>query len=241
MLQKNDSQSLSNDAAHDEKIKLEHIITADGSSTFQLVGMQEQYHSVNGAIQESSLVYIRNGYQYIKENNIKILEVGFGTGLNCLLTLAAHANSNNTNTIQYTALEPYPINNHLIQKLNYVQLIQLTEIEKVFYLMHAEPSFTNQIIAPNFSLSKSISPVDDYIDIAASFDLIYFDAFGPAIQPALWTKIVFEKMYALLKKGGILVTYCAKGEVKRHLKAVGFSLESLPGPPGKREITRAIK
>lgn len=219
----------------------EHIITADGSSTILLSGLNEQYHSVNGAIQESTIVYIENGLNYYKKNAVNILEVGFGTGLNCLLTIVANTSGLSVKTINYTALEPFPVNKNLLQQLNYVALLSATNVKQAFDDMHALPSFQNKEIAAHFYLNKSLSSIQDFASANEHFDMIYFDAFGPAVQPEMWTKPIFDKLYSMLKSGGILLTYCAKGEVKRTLKAAGFKIESLPGPPGKREITRATK
>jgi len=221
--------------------KPEHFVTADGSSTLMLSGLNEQYHSVNGAIQESSLVYIQNGFHYIKNQNVKILEIGFGTGLNCLLTYTANAQSKLIKTIEYNALEPFPIASDLVDKLNYISILKGNNNESFFKETHGLAFNEKQLIQPNFYFRKILQSVQEFNDTASTYDLIYFDAFGPAIQPEMWTQEVFDKMYTLLKYEGILVTYCAKGEVKRTLKAAGFKVENLPGPPGKREVTRALK
>lgn len=219
----------------------EHFITADGSSTLVLTGLNEQYHSVNGAIQESALVYIQNGLQYKRGVDLKILEVGFGTGLNCLLTYANHEAQTIKSNIDYIALEPFPVHLSLIQKLNYTNIIEGKHTDKIFELMHAPDGYKKVVIADHFFLTKHLTTVQEFNDFAASYDLIYFDAFGPDTQPEMWTVEIFQKMYDLLKTDGILVTYCAKGQVKRVMKSVGFKVENLPGPPGKREITRALK
>jgi tRNA U34 5-methylaminomethyl-2-thiouridine-forming methyltransferase MnmC len=221
--------------------QLTHFLTADGSSSLKLNDLDEQYHSVNGAIQESSIVYIQNGLLHIKSKNIKLLEVGFGTGLNCLLSFHSNLLNKNPSFIEYTAIEPFPIPNELIEKLNYPKMLGTEIMPAVFKKMHLSKEDEKNIITPHFSLTRSRSTVQTYQRKEASFDLIYFDAFGPNIQPEMWTVEIFKKMYALLKEDGILVTYCAKGEVKRILKSVGFKVENLPGPPGKREVTRAVK
>jgi tRNA U34 5-methylaminomethyl-2-thiouridine-forming methyltransferase MnmC len=222
-------------------IQPEHFITADGSSTLILPGLNEQYHSLHGAWQESNIVYIQNGLHHQKNIDLKILEVGFGTGLNCLLTYVSQLAFANDKTIDYIAIEPFPISINLIAKLNYVKLIDAQNTEKVFELMHSQVCCQKKNISTHFFLSKCLTTLQDFNDKVSSYDLIYFDAFGPAIQPEMWTLEIFQKMYDLLKPDGILVTYCAKGHVKRMLKSVGFRVENLPGPPGKREVTRALK
>lgn len=221
--------------------QLTHFLTADGSSSLKLNGLDEQYHSVNGAMQESSIVYIQNGLHHLKSKNINVLEVGFGTGLNCLLSFHSNLLNQIPSFIEYTALEPFPIQNELIEKLNYPKMLGMEVMPAIFKKMHLSKEDEKNIITPHFSFTLSKSTVQTYQGKEASYDLIYFDAFGPNIQPEMWTIEIFRKMYALLKEDGILVTYCAKGEVKRMLKSVGFKVENLPGPPGKREVTRAVK
>ncbi len=221
--------------------RAEHFITADGSSTLILPGLNEQYHSVHGAIQESNVVYIQHGLNFLKRSPIKILEIGFGTGLNCLLTYAAALELNSGIRVDYTAIEPFPLPFDLLEKLNYKDVIDSKNITEIFRQIHATTTEKKVLIADHFSFTLIKSTVQKYQSAASDYDLIYFDAFGPDTQPEMWTMDVFEKMYSMLKADGILVTYCAKGAVKRVLKSVGFKVENLPGPPGKREITRALK
>lgn len=223
------------------QFQLSHIITADGSSTLILNGLNEQYHSINGALQESTVVYIQNGLNYFTNKNLKILEIGFGTGLNCLLSYAANAEKKLPKTIDYTALEPFPINIDLLNQLNYDTLIETKFAAEFFKEIHQFATLEKKEIQPHFFLTKSLLSIQQFNTEEALFDLIYFDAFSPSIQPEMWTLDIFIKLFSLLKKGGILVTYCAKGEVKRTLKTAGFKIENLAGPPGKREVTRAIK
>lgn len=221
--------------------KLEHIITADGSSSLALSGHNEQYHSVHGAVQESKIVYLNNGFNYFNKQDITILEIGFGTGLNCLLTFIENEKLIDPKNIHYTALEPYPIAPEIIQQLNYSQLFSNVKTAQFYHQIHQTLNDELITINTHFEFIKKNTPIQEYEGIYQQFDLVYFDAFGPAIQPEMWTKTIFEKIFAITKQGGILVTYCAKGEVKRNLKAAGFSVEGLPGPPGKREVTRAFK
>ena len=218
----------------------EIAVTADGSTTLQLKELNEQYHSLNGAIQESSLVYIQHGLRHFNKNKLNILEIGFGTGLNCLLTYASNSAYAISKTIHYTALEPFPVAPELLEQLNYTALIQPL-CDKQFKAIHLYDEIKNHSIDPTFLLTKSRQTVQDVELQTSTIDLIYFDAFAPAIQPEMWTAAVFNKLYSILNPGGILVTYCAKGEVKRNLRSAGFTVESLPGPPGKREVTRACK
>jgi tRNA U34 5-methylaminomethyl-2-thiouridine-forming methyltransferase MnmC len=222
-------------------IAREHVLTADGSSTLKLSLMNEQFHSMHGAIQESELVYIKNGLDYCTQEDIKILEIGFGTGLNCLLTFTKNESVERPKNIDYTGIEPFPIDKMLLNQLNYKQLINTNSDSDVFKEIHTNINCQQVTISKYFTLNRSTHKIQEFIGNNHHFDVIYFDAFGPSIQPDMWTISIFDQMYKLLKTGGILVTYCAKGEVKRNLKAVGFNIENLPGPPGKREITRAIK
>lgn len=220
---------------------LQIIQTKDGSNTIYLPLLNEQYHSINGAVEESNLVYIQNGLKHVQLTNIKILEIGFGTGLNCLLSYNAMLNAENIESIDYHALEPFPIEKSIIQQLNYHQLLSTFDVPNFLEQIHASAEIHEKKLAVNFNFNKFLSSVQDYHEKDNSFDLIYFDAFGPAVQAEMWSLAIFNKMHSLLKPNGILVTYCAKGEVKRNLKSVGFMVENLPGPPGKREVTRALK
>lgn len=227
--------------------------TADGSDTILIPGLEEHYHSVHGAIQEAMHVFINAGLKAISEhlNPVNILEVGLGTGLNCFLTFLENQFLQNRGEgevmrdgrcIHYTAIEAYPLDNELIFKLNYLERLNESKSADIFTAFHHSPWNQNNKITEQFELTKLSIKLADYIPVpGAVFDLIYFDAFGPKVQPEMWTKEAFEKIYSALKPGGILVTYCAKGEVKRTLKSLGFKVETLPGPPGKREMTRGIK
>lgn len=215
------------------------IKTGDGSHSLYLEDLDENYHSVHGAIQESSHVFIEAGLNYFsKAQNINILEIGFGTGLNTFLTLLA--NSNCSRDVNYHSIEKNPLDVEIIQKLNYSSLLCSDGKNELFENLHSARwdevvSFENK-----FFLKKITGEVQSH-QFNSKFDLVYFDAFGPRVQPEMWTTEIFEKIYKAMNTNGILVTYCAKGEVKRTLKNVGFTIESLKGPHGKREMTRAIK
>ena len=214
-------------------------ITADGSHTLYVKDLNETYHSINGAIQESKHIFINAGFNYLKKPQLKILEVGFGTGLNAFLTLLECIKTKTK--IDYTTIETFPLANKIIEQLNYTtELKSILKETKLFHLLHQVAWERYQKITSNFQLNKIKVELNNYQTIE-QFDLVYFYAFAPQVQPDMWTKSIFEKVYDLMSEGGILVTYCAKGSVKRTLIEVGFNIENLPGPPGKREITRARK
>ena len=214
------------------------ITTEDGSSSIFVPELQEHYHSIHGAIQEAKHVFIKNGLSLFKNTEVAILEIGFGTGLNCFITFL-EAKKNNLK-IHYKGIEAYPINFEESKSLNYIQQLQAEKNESVFAEMHTIPWGINTALSPEFTLTKSNQFFTDIKDVN-EFDLIYFDAFGAQVQPELWTETIFLKMYNALKNNGILVTYSAKGSVRRALISVGFRVEKLPGPPGKREMLRAKK
>ena len=216
-------------------------ITNDGSSTLFLPHLNEHYHSIHGAIQESVHVFIKNGIQKIPSNisQVNILEIGFGTGLNALLTLD-YSNKNNLK-VNYHTIEPYPIQDEKIwSSLNYCKLLN-NKLNDHFKILHKSSWNHEKLITSLFSFYKYNSTVESSFLKMDFYDVIYFDAFSPRSQPELWDESVLEKMYLVLKKNGFLVTYCSKGIVKRKLKKIGFVIDSLPGPPGKREMTFAKK
>jgi tRNA U34 5-methylaminomethyl-2-thiouridine-forming methyltransferase MnmC len=220
-------------------LKKEVIITSDGSHTLFVPKLNETYHSMHGAIQESAHVFIKEGFEFISsKNTISILEVGFGTGLNALMTLLAASYSKRK--VKFTSLEAYPLEWEIVSQLNYLSQNLAVVDSAIFAKMHHCSWGLDFQINSFFSLKKLKLKLQEAI-FEGEFDLIYFDAFAPLIQPELWTEKIFESMFKSLSLGGVLVTYCAKGSVKRTMKAVGFHLQSIPGPPGKREMTRAIK
>ena len=213
-------------------------ITGDGSHTLYLPDYSEHYHSVHGAIQESQHVFIKNGLQYATTlfPDINILEIGFGTGLNALLTYS-YSFRHKIN-IQYTSLEPFPLDKKILKALNYHEILGF-KTEQYNLICNCEWEKAIAFEA-NFSLFKTKSKVEDF-STNQKYSIIYFDAFAPRVQPELWTVAIFQKLYHYLAESGILVTYCAKGQVKRNLRQAGFFVETLQGPPGKREMIRAIK
>ena len=216
------------------------ITTEDGSHTLFNEELNEHYHSTHGAINESKHIFIDAGYKALNPKHAyNILEIGYGTGLNALLTLKEVINT--CVKINYVAIEAFPIVNSVYSKLNYIELIDDESLEKYFNELNTSSWNYPQYITDNFILNKIDAKIEDISLTETSFDLVYFDAFSPEVQPELWDTSIFEKIYNAMKFDGILVTYCAKGEVKRTLKSVGFEIENLPGPTGKREITRCRK
>ncbi len=211
--------------------------TSDGSHTLYIPEMDEHYHSIHGAVQESMFIFINNGYDFCKSSPLNILEVGFGTGLNTLLT--AIRCKSDIREINYTSVEKYPLEDSIINSLNHHKFAG-KEGREIFNMIHAAPWNTSAKILPNFNLRK-IETDFTKIKPEGSYDLIYFDAFGPDKQPEMWTGDIFRSIADVTNNAGVLVTYSAKGQVKRNLKACGFEVTLLPGPPGKRQMIRAIK
>jgi tRNA U34 5-methylaminomethyl-2-thiouridine-forming methyltransferase MnmC len=212
------------------------VSTADGSSTLYVPILDEHYHSVHGAVQESSHVFLEAGWRAIApgRTELNVLEIGFGTGLNAWLT-AKEAESQGLKTY-YESLEAYPLSLEEAGLLNYTEAYPEVD-RQVFLTMHESPWGVPVEIRPHFSLHKWHGKLEDWSP-EITFDLIYFDAFAPSAQPELWTEEVFKKLRSAAREGALLVTYCAKGSVKRAMKASGWKVEALPGPPGKREMTR---
>lgn len=219
----------------------ELILTKDGSHTIAIPSIDVTYHSLHGAIQESLHVFIEAGLKNCpsaEANSLRIFEMGFGTGLNALLTLIEAEKTQQH--IHYTAIELFPLENELVQSLNYCEQLHRADLRPVFEQLHACEWEKETIILPYFTLLKSGSNLLN-VKPLNPFNLLYFDAFAPAAQPELWTKEAFERLYAMLAPGGLLVTYCSKGDVRRAMQAAGFHIEKIPGPPGKREMVRATR
>lgn len=214
--------------------------TADGSSTLYNSLVDEHYHSIHGALNESIHVFINKGFLDFVDlfkpvKNLNILEIGFGTGLNCILTFIESLKLNIF--LNYTSLEPYPLEMKIIDNLNFN--LDSKQFD-VFKLIHQ--SFWGKAVEINkqFSLEKYKLELKDF-NTNKFYDIIYFDAFAPNKQPELWKVDVFSKLFNLTSNNGVLVTYCAKGQVRRDLEKVGYFVERLEGPPGKREMLRATK
>ena len=216
------------------------IVTADDSHTVFVEELNEHYHSTKGALNESLHVFIEAG---LKEktrirNTINVLEIGFGTSLNVLLSMLE--SDKEQVHINYKTIEAYPLDIELVEKLNYPQIIGGQKSINYFREIHALEWNKEHQITPKFIFEKIKGRVED-IQLENFGDVIYFDAFAPNKQPELWTEVIFRKMYGALKEDGILTTYCAQGDARRSMTAAGFRVEKLPGPPGKREMVRAWK
>ena len=218
-------------------MKRELRLTADGSPTLYVPELDETYHSMHGSVQEARHVFIENGLRFVasKSKQVNILEVGFGTGLNALLT-ALYAKEYAIH-VNYVGLEAYPVEQAIWKDIKYLD--EPNALEFYSHMMDL-PFGETKVYDAFFALSKMAFSIQEWAS-TEKFDLIYYDAFGPKAQPEMWELAIFEKLYALLKTGGTLVTYCAQGQFKRHLKSLGMKVEGLPGPPGKREMTRGIK
>lgn len=219
-------------------MKTEIIKTSDGSTTFHILEWGECFHSKHGAIQEALHVFIKNGLQLFENKEVSILEIGFGTGLNTLVTYTEFRNLGLK--IYYETVEGFPLSWEEVSQMNYCNLLNFSNLESVFQTIHQCEWDTEIEISTDFRFKKRKQFFEQIAD-NERFDLIYFDAFGARVQPELWEEFIFQKMYNALKINGVLVTYSAKGSVQRALKSCGFQVEKLQGPPGKREMIRAIK
>jgi tRNA U34 5-methylaminomethyl-2-thiouridine-forming methyltransferase MnmC len=222
---------------------IELIPTADGSHSLFNSELNETYHSRHGAIRESQHVFINNGLIFVMNQSdrqpIKIMEVGFGTGLNALLVVKEVLQTGRM--VEYTTVEAFPISEKLVTQFNYPQHISVPSSAHWFLQLHTVVWDKPIALLPNFVFHKKKGKIQEMNFDDDHYDIIFFDAFAPDKQPEMWEMPVFKKIYASMKVGGILVTYCAKGQLKRDLRSVGLEVESLPGPPGKREMVRACK
>ena len=225
------------------------VRTADGSDTLFCRDLNQHYHSTFGAVGESLHIFIKCGFIYFletakaaktkKATQIRILEIGFGTGLNALLT-HIEAEKQGIN-VHYTAVEAFQLEESYWRSLNYPDLVDSFNSAPIFMKIHQADWDVPETISTHFTLQKIYTTLEEYFPAEGSFDLIYFDAFGPDAQPELWTEQIFRNLSKGLSTGGMLVTYSVKGIVVRALRSCGFSTEKLAGPPGKRHILRAIR
>lgn len=216
-------------------------ITGDGSATLFKRSINETYHSRFGALTESRHVFVESGLKeaFLKFGfRLNILEVGFGTGLNALLTFQ-EARTHGLE-VWYTALETQPVSPGMISSLDYARATGYPEDEEVFRRLHEMPFNVAGEVRENFVLEKRLKDVREFSDTPYRYHLVYFDAFAPKVQPELWTEDVFRLIKAAMAPGGVLVTYSAKSDVQRALRSAGFAVSKLQGPPGKREIIRAV-
>jgi len=215
------------------------ITTGDGSKTIHMPDWNEQYHSKHGALQEALHVFIEMGLRFslsrkrTQSQPISILEYGLGTGLNAMIT----AQFNTEIPIHYTGVEAFPVS---MEEAHAMQYGELLNDKNLYNAIHSAAWESIHEVSPNFTLEKKKLTFDNIV-YKDQYDIIYFDAFGPRVQPELWTEAIFKGAYNALKSGGVLTTYCAQGQARRNMQAAGFTVERLPGPPGKREMLRATK
>jgi tRNA U34 5-methylaminomethyl-2-thiouridine-forming methyltransferase MnmC len=219
------------------------IVTKDGSHSVAIPEWQVAYHSVHGAVQESLHVFIDAGFrhwwqQHASAGRCVIFEMGFGTGLNALLT--ALEAERLQRTVLYEAVEAFPLEMSIVQQLNYCDALQQPNRQSVFELLHTSEWDQLLPVTNNFSLKKVNTSLINF-STSQPVNIIYYDAFAPGAQPELWTEAVFTKLFNMLAPDGILVTYCSKGDVRRAMLAAGFRVEKIPGPPGKREMLRGSR
>ncbi len=215
------------------------IKTSDGSSSVYLPEWDENYHSKHGAIQEAYHVFIKNGLDLFEDGSrLSILEMGYGTGLNCFISYLEAVKRKVK--VDYIGLEGYPLDVDIIKNLNHLEQLHAEEATEVYSRIISSKWGKKVEIDQSFKLTKLEIMFEDFEEHQIA-NLIYFDAFGARVQPELWTETMFKKMYVALVGGGVLVTYAAKGSVRRAMQAVGFEVERLPGPPGKREMLRGRK
>ncbi len=212
------------------------IKTQDQSHTLFIPGMNEYYHSRFGAVEESLHIFIRNGYEKTGQDPLRIFEVGFGTGLNALLTLIKATQDGRK--VFYSAIELYPLGPWVYTRLNYPQILHTDP--DVFLNLHQLSWEKEQMLTENFMIRKIHADFLSY-PFTSRYDLVYFDAFGPDKQPEMWAESRLDAVFEALLPGGIFITYSAKGSLRRTLEKAGFRVNRLPGPPGKREIIQAIK
>lgn len=217
--------------------KIEIIKSSDGSHTLFRSDMNEHYHSVNGAITEALHVFISAGLKMMTKKQFNVLEIGFGTGLNAFLTALS---LDKDVSCKYLSIEKYPLQFDVALKLNYADEIKTENSIEIFRKIHSVEWESFQKISPQFSLMKHNEDLNNF-DTELKFDLIYFDAFGPDKQPEMWRADIFQKLYNYTNENGILVTYSAKGDVRRAMISAGYEVGKIAGPPGKRHMLRARK
>ena len=214
------------------------VHTADGSKTIAIPDWNESYHSKHGAWQESQHVFIRMGLAHAKLPRLSVFEMGFGTGLNAIQALL-YAEEHQLK-VDYHTLEAYPLEEALWQQMDYEDLLPNEFLKQGFKEMHRVEAEKTIPLGEYFRFTKYHADIHQFLP-PTNPDLVFYDAFGPRVQPELWTSAIFERIYNKMSPGGILTTYCAKGEVRRTFQSLGMEVERLPGPPGKREMLRATK
>ncbi|WP_297514553.1 tRNA (5-methylaminomethyl-2-thiouridine)(34)-methyltransferase MnmD [Flavobacterium sp.] len=219
-------------------MKRQIIYTADGSTTLHIPEWEESYHSKHGAIQEAYHVFIHSGLSLFERKSVAVLEMGFGTGLNAFITWLEHEKRGQS--IDYVGLEAYPVAQEEVAQMNYPSALNVVQHQSIFDTMHQLPWNQPTAISVHFTLTKRQQFFQD-LNENDRYDLVYFDAFGFRVQPELWDNAMFQKLYAAMRKGGVLVTYACRTSIKKAMLEAGFTVEKLPGAPGKREMLRAFK
>ncbi|MCD9616221.1 tRNA (5-methylaminomethyl-2-thiouridine)(34)-methyltransferase MnmD [Chryseobacterium gleum] len=223
-------------------MKREIKTTNDGSKTLFINELNENYHSHHGALQEAEHVFIKNGLNLINDYEINILELGFGTGLNVLVTINEYLKTDKNHVINYFSLEKYPINESEVKDLAYDELFDNPELKKIYQKIHLSDWEKSVEIISGFNLKKIECDFFDLKDIdLPEINLVYFDCFGARVQPDLWEKPLFELVADKMAINGLLTTYSSKGSVRRILQELNFQVEKKQGPPGKREMINAVK
>ncbi|MGP1500853.1 tRNA (5-methylaminomethyl-2-thiouridine)(34)-methyltransferase MnmD [Bergeyella cardium] len=223
-------------------MKREIKITGDGSKTLFISEMNESYHSTHGALQEAVYVFIKNGINLVKKEEIHILEMGFGTGLNLLVTIDNYIKNQSQNTIRYFTIEKYPVLVSEIEKLDYPHLFGFENVKEIYNKAHQADWGEEIELFPNFYFTKFNTDFFDIPELSIpKIDLVYYDCFGARVQPDLWEKPLFELVTERMGEGALLTTYSSKGSVRRALKELGLEVEKKDGPPGKREMINAWK
>lgn len=214
------------------------VLTGDGSFTLDNAQLQEHYHSVFGAATESRHVYITNGLHRSGGRNVKVLEVGLGTGLNALLTWMACRTG--VLEVEYLGLEPFPVAPSLLAAVDHARAVGRPELREDFKAMMAAPEDRTWSHPDGFTFRWIRTPVQE-LDLEEAVDVVYFDAFAPSVQPAMWTVDVFNRIHKAMRPEAVLATYCAQGEARRAMEAAGMVTERIPGPPGKRQMLVAYR
>ncbi len=222
-------------------MKKKIIVTSDGSHSISIEDWSETYHSIHGAIQESKHVYIQNGLHKLTNlSNVRVLEFGFGTGLNALLTMQEVMQHNQT--LEYHTIEAFPLQKEEYELLDYSNNLKEFDVANILFKKSHHCNWGSLIsLSDTIQLHKINARFEEVILLENYFDLVYFDVFGYQFQPDLWSEAIFKKAFDSLKKGGILVTYACRSIIRRNMKAVGFEVDRVPGPPGKREMIIAYK
>jgi len=225
------------------------VTSEDGSRTLSLTDADESYHSMFGAVTESRHIYTGAGLEYLvstlgEDKSIRILEIGFGTGLNCLLT-ALHAYENPAVSLHYTTIEKYPVTPEEIEMLDHPSLFEKTrhKAKILSAAIHGAAWEEESAVLKNMTLLKIEDDICDALPrlVDGKFNLVYFDAFAPDLQPELWSLQIFKTIFDSMQGGGVLVTYSSKGTVKSTLREAGFIVSRIRGPKGKRHMVRAVK